>query len=175
MILHANRPSPALKVLDWTVTLLVGTLAAGLAWPQVFPGPEHADEANLPNLSKRATMLQGVTDPIQRDQLCIGLSAYGRQLDRIIPKDAHVFLSGVVGKEHGGKLGYYYFLRNYLFPREVEISIDRKAVFLAEGFEGRDAQSVEELRASGFDLLLKIGEGDRISITPLTERGTPKQ
>ena len=174
MMIQVNRPLLPFKTLDWAVTLLVGALAAGLAWPQIFPDPEHANEANLPNFSKRATMLQGVTDPIQRDQLCIGLSAYGRQLDRVIPKDAHVFLSGVVGKEHGGKLGYYYFLRNYLFPREVEISVDRKAVFLAEGFEGTDAKSPEELRAKGFDLLLKIGEDDRISIMPLTERGTPK-
>jgi len=107
--------------------------------------------------------------------MCIGLSAYGRQLDLHIPKDAHIFFSGVVGKENGGSLGFYFFLRNYLFPRELAVSTDRKAIFRGDHFEGVDATSVDELRTNGFDLILKMGADNNISIQPITEKGVPKQ
>ncbi|MEI8288551.1 MAG: hypothetical protein WCH99_03705 [Verrucomicrobiota bacterium] len=157
------------------IAILVGSFAAFLVWPQIFPGPERANEANLPNLDKRATALREITDPVQRDSFCVGLSAYGRQLDQHIAKDAHVFLSGIVGKENGGRGGYYYFLRNYLFPRELEISLDRKGIFTyQDGFKGVDATSLEELRTNGFDLLIKIGTNDSFSLQPITEKGVPK-
>jgi hypothetical protein len=153
---------------------LIGTLAIYLAWPQIFPGSEQSNEANLANLQKRATILSQISDPIQRDSMCIGLSAYGRQLDLHISKDARIFISGMVGQENGGHLGIYYFLRNYLFPRELDVSIDRKAIFTEHGFDGVLPNSIDELRTNNFDLLLNLETNGNISLQPLTEKGVPK-
>ena len=177
--MSSPHPTPDSKGLaSWPerlIAILVGGFAAFLVWPQIFPGPDQANAANLPNLDKRVIALRQISDPVQRDSACVGLSAYGRQLDRHIAKDAHVFLSGIVGAENVGRGGYYYFLRNYLFPREVEISLDRKVVARPLlGFAGVDATSLDELRTNGFDLLIKIGTNDSFSLYPITEKGVPK-
>ena len=119
------RPHPQWPVIF--VTLLIGVTAIWLAWPQVFPGPDQANAMTLPNLDQRASELAQITDLVQRDSYCVPLSAYGRALDRALPPDARVFFSGMVGETNGPKLGYYFFLRNYLFPREVAISLGDKA------------------------------------------------
>jgi hypothetical protein len=110
---------------------------------------------------------------VQRDALCVGLCAYGRQLDGVLPKDAHVFLSGMIGQENAPRLGYYFFLRNYLFPREVEISLDHNSVYREAWFDGVPCESPAVLQTNGFDLLLKF-EDNNIQIIPLTEKGVPK-
>ncbi|HEU6449419.1 MAG TPA: hypothetical protein VFV23_13385 [Verrucomicrobiae bacterium] len=131
---------------------------------------------NLPNLDKRAEMLAPISDPVQREQYCIGLSAYGRALDRAIPPDAKIFMSGVVGKNGESHLAYYYFLRNYLFPRDLEISLGKPAALTSDSwFEGADCNSPEMLKTNGFDLWLKFGPDGNIQIQPLTEKGMPKQ
>lgn len=173
----ANKTTQTVRSFDLpeiVVTLLVGTMAACLVWPQIFPGPDQANAATLPNLNKRVPVLRKITDPVQRDSLCVGLSAYGRQLDRALPKDARVFLSGMLGKENAPRMGYYYFLRNYLFPRELEISLDRKAVYQEVWFDGVPCDSPTVLQTNGFDLLLKYEESGNIQIIPLTAKGVPK-
>lgn len=161
---------------DFVITFLAGIFAIYLVWPQVFPNEAHANELNLPNLDKRAAMLAQISDPVQREQYCIGLAAYGRALDRAIPTNARIFFSGVVGKTNASHIAYYYFLRNYLFPRDLEISLEKPAVLTAEGyFDGVDCGSEEILKTNGFDLLLKFGGDGGIQIQPLTEKGVPKQ
>lgn len=170
---------PRILVTGWPemiVTLFIGTFAICLVWPQIFPDAAHANELNLPNLDKRAAMLSQITDQVQRDQYCIGLAAYGRALDRAIPADARVFFSGIVGKENQSHLVYYYFLRNYLFPRDIEISLNKPATMNRESFfEGVDCDSPGILKTNAFDLLLKFGPDGGIQIQPLTEKGMPKQ
>src|SRR5450759_2579966 len=116
MASNPNQTTPHIEIQGWIVSALVGIVAIALVWPQIFPDLEQANGATLPNLSKRVPMLRQTTDPIQRDSLCVGLSAYGRQLDAHIPKDARIFFSGMIGKDNGSRGGYYFFLRNYLFP-----------------------------------------------------------
>ena len=167
------RPHPPWPVIS--VTLLIGVTAIGLAWPQVFPGPDQANEMTLPNLNQRASQLEQITNLVQRDSYCVPLSAYGRALDRALAPDARVFLSGMLGKEKGGRGGYYFFLRNYLFPREVDISLGDKAIFHDGWFEGTPCDSPDELRTNGFDLLLRMAtNSDQIEIIPLTPKGAPK-
>jgi hypothetical protein len=170
---------PARPRSQWTVilvTVLIGMLATWLAWPQVFPGPGQADETTLPNLNQRASNLEQVTNLIQRDSYCVPLSAYGRELDHALAPDARVFLSGMIGEANGPKLGYYFFLRNYLFPREVRISMDTNIVFHETGwFNGTPCDSPEELQTNGFDLLLRMPtNSNNIEIIPLTQKGVPK-
>jgi hypothetical protein len=79
-----------------------------------------ADDA-LSALSQRAARLRQVSDPVERDRLCTPLAAYARALDRSLAPEARVFVSGILGKENGTRIGVYYFLRNYLFPRMVVV------------------------------------------------------
>ena len=125
-------------------------------------------------LDKRADMLSEVTDPIKRDSLCIPLSAYGRALDKSLDKDARVFFSGLIGPTNAGKGGYYYFLQNYLFPREVVWSLGTNAVFHCDYFGGTDCDSPAVLQTNGFDLMIRIGDSG-IQLIPLTQKGVPHE
>jgi hypothetical protein len=110
---------------------------------------------------KRADALGAVSDPIQRDSMCIPLSAFGRSIDAQLPTNARVFLLNMVGPENGGKLGYYYFLTYYLFPREVAISIGETPHYTMTGMMGRAPASVDELVQAGYDLALQEGTDGR--------------
>jgi len=178
---NRQNKTPAVSFqLQWPVALvtgLVGVLAVWLAWPKMFPGPGQADETTLPGLDWRASQLRQITDPVKRDFQCVPMSACGRLLDRTLAPDARVFLAGMLGKENGPRLGYYFVFRNYLFPREVEISLDRKAIY-HEGFEGVPYKSPAELRANGFDILLLMPmmptNSAKIHYIALTQKGVLK-
>jgi hypothetical protein len=176
---NRQNQTPAVSLrLQWPMALvtgLVGALVVWLAWPKIFPGPGQADEMTLPGLDRRASQLRQITDPVKRDAQCNETSAGARSLDRALAPDAHAFLAGMLGKENASKLGYYFFLRNYLFPREVEISLDRKAIFHEWWFEGVSYKSPAELRANGFDILLRMPtNGGEIEYIALTRKGVPK-
>jgi len=157
------------------VTFAVGIFALGLVIAEFAPATNGSVKMNLPALNQRAALLRQVDDPVRRDAMCIPLSAYGRALDRAIDPTARVFLSGMIGKQNGGRRGYYFFLRNYLFPRELEISLGRPSVFHNEWTDGTDCDSADVLRTNGFDLFLRFGNDGNISIIPLTQKGVPKQ
>ena len=161
----------SLKIPYAVVTLLAAIVAACLAWPQIFPGPEQADAANLPNLDKRAAMLRQTSDPVRRDSVCIGLSAMGRQLDAALQPDARVYLAGMLGPTNTPALGYYYFLRNYLFPRDVEISVG-PAIFSDKEFDGTNGDSPDVLKTNGFDIILGFPD-NQLRVLPLTPKGVP--
>jgi hypothetical protein len=156
------------------VTVLVSLTAAVLVVKQLARKPDSDGEPRLQDLDRRAAVLRKITDPVQRDGLCVPLSAYGRALDRALPRDSRVFLSGMVGKTNGGKLGYFYFLRNYLFPRDVEISLDAKPLFKGEWYEGVPCDSAAQLQTNGFDLFIRLGQNDAFQLIPLTTNGIPK-
>jgi len=178
----AGRQTPAALTL---VTVVVGAMALWLTWPQVHSGPVSIGHATLPtlptltltlpDLNRRVATLRQILDPVERDKLCTPFSARGRVLDRSLPPDAHVFLSGIVGKDNGSKLSAYFFLRNYLFPRNVEISLDGRAVFHEWWFEGVSSDSPEELRSNGFDVWLRIpARGNAVEVRDLSTKGAPQ-
>jgi hypothetical protein len=98
-----------------------------------------------------------------------------RKLDWRLPPDARIFFSGVVGPND--RLYPYYFARTFLYPHEVEISLDHKADFQIEGFMGIDCASPEQLRSNGYDMMLKVekDKDDLILAVPLTQKGVLKQ
>ena len=95
-----------------------------------------------------------------------------RTMDRRLPLDTRIFFSGVVGPNN--RLFPYYFARTFLYPREVEISLDHKADFQPEGFMGVDCASPDQLRTNGYDLMLRVEKDRRIIGIPLTEKGILK-
>lgn len=98
---------------------------------------------------------------------------YFRELDRQLDPHARIFFSGVVGPNN--RLFPFYFARTYLFPREVEISLDHRADFQIEGYMGVDCSSPEQLRTNGYDVMLKVEKDRHISALPLTGKGALKQ
>jgi hypothetical protein len=173
----ANQTVPAVRSFDIPtiiVTVCIGILAVCLLWPQVFPNPDQSEQLNLPNLAKRADMLRQTTDPIQRDRMCMGLSYEGRALDHMLQPDARVYLAGMLGPTNVGGLGYYYFLRNYLFPRDLEISLGKVKFMDNAGFYGTDATSADELKSNGFDIVIGF-PNNQFQVLPLTPKGVLKQ
>jgi hypothetical protein len=162
------------SIRDWAVTLAVGIVALGLVAEQLLAGTKPEHEITLSDLNQRAYALQKIADPVQRDSYCIPLSAYGRALDRALDKNARVFFSGVLGETNHGSLGYYYFIQNYLFPRDVEISLDGHAVSTGDYFDGVPCDSPSVLQAKGFDLMIRSGTNG-LELVPLTKKGVPHE
>jgi hypothetical protein len=168
-------PSPSARKIQWpafVVTLLVAAVAIGLLAAQLSWADDGESQLSLANLDKRVPLLESVTNWTERDHYFgIPLSAMGRELDASLDPSARVFVSGMLGPTNLPKAGYYYFLKNYLFPREVEISLDGKSFSGSDGFYGVPCSSPDVLRSNGFDLLIDFnGNGQLI---PLTPKGVP--
>lgn len=98
--------------------------------------------------------------------------AFYRKLDGQLAPDARIFFSGMIERP---KLYQYFFANTYLFPREVQISLDRKPIYRNETFDGVDSDSPDEVRKHGFDVMLKVEKDGNVSVTPLTPKGALKQ
>ena len=139
-----------------------------------FADPQQTGQGMFSQFQQRATMLGNETDPIKRDSLCIPLSAFGRSVDAQIPTNARVFMAGMLGPEHAGGLGYYYFLTDYLFPREVAVSLGQPPLYnLAGVVQGRNPASLDELKQAGYDLVIQLGSDGRVESQVLKPLGQP--
>jgi hypothetical protein len=152
-------------------TVLTVIFAAGLVYAQIPASNDPASQISLANLNQRAAMLRETSDPVRRDSVCMPLSALGRQLDNALQPGVKVYLTGMLGTTNAPALGYYYFLRNYLFPRDVEISLG-PVVFHDSGFEGVAADSPGILKSNGFDIVIGF-PNNQIQVLPLTDKGVP--
>ena len=156
------------------ITLLIGALAIVLVANQKLYLKYNSDMA-LPVLDRRVTILRKITDPTERDPLCISRISSVRRLDHVLSPDARVFVSGMIGETNGPMTGYYFFIRNYLFPRDVQISLGSEIIFHEKGWiEGTPCDSPEELRMNGFDLLIRYGRDNKTNeakLIVLTPKG----
>jgi len=171
--LEAPPPPAAARWPGIVVILLVGAVAVGLLVAQLSWADDPSNQLSLSNLDNRASQLESITNWIERDSHCIGLSAMGRQLDAALAPGARVFVSGMLGATNNPKAGYYYFLKNYLFPRDVEISLDGKSTCGKDGLYGVPCDSPDILRSNGFDVLLDFND-NRPNLIPLTPKGVPR-
>ena len=168
-----NKAGFAFDRVRLVVIVLVCLTAVIVLAGQMSYGNDPQSQISLANLNKRATYLQTISDPVQRDQMCVGLSAMGRELDRELPKDTRVFITDMLGPTNVGSLGYYYFMRNYLFPRQVDISLDGKGTFLIDGCHGIPCDSPDVLRSNGYDLMASFKD-NQPRFVPLTAKVEPK-
>lgn len=120
----------------------------------------------LPSLFQRAAGLQSITNCVQRDSFCIPLSAYCRNVAEQLPPDARVFMLHMLGPENGPKLGYYFFMTYYLFPREVAISAGQQVTNYGEYYLGREPTNTDELTKAGYNFAFDFN-ANQISVTPL--------
>lgn len=155
------------------MTLLVGAVACGLVAAQFSCAQDPnspQSQISLSNLDQRVPILEQTTNWIQRDEMCVGLSALGRKLDAALAPDARVFMTGMLGPTNSGSLGYYYFLRNYLFPRHLEISLDGKATNTMDGFIGVPCDSPAILKSNGYDVVILFSNGQIQNVMALTPK-----
>lgn len=117
-----------------------------------FFAPQRGN--SLPQLFDRQAMLGTLTNELSRDSACIPLSGFCRNLDMALPENARVYISDMLGAENGSKCGYYYFLRYYLFPREVAIARVGTMRFTNNGYRGEPCGSDEQLKAAGYDVVV---------------------
>ena len=155
------------------VTLLVCSVAVILLAHQVYIARDPDDQLSVRMLYDRGNMMRQIPDPVKRDLLCVPLAATSRQLDEVLPKTARIFVTGMIGPTNVSNLGYYYFFRNYLFPRDVEISLDGHAVSGKDGFSGVPCDSPWILQARGFDLMIVVDD-NKMQLVPLTTNGIPR-
>ncbi len=65
-------------------------------------------------------------------------------------------MTDMTGPTNQYKLGYYYFMTYYLFPREIGVSVDKPTRMTKDGFPGRTAESDQEILSNGFDVRTDI-------------------
>jgi hypothetical protein len=173
-----GRPVVLFSSITTTVTLIsVAAQFTYTAHPDVQFGPAPQDKyfwLSLWQLDQRAGQLADIKDPIARDERCIPTAMMARRLNERPPADTRIFVNGVVGTSNSARETTYFFLRNYLFPRDVEISLDGKAAQTLEGFSGVPCESRDELRTNGFDVLIRFQTNNTIAVSPLTPKGILK-
>ena len=151
------------------MALLVGAVAFGLIAAQFVWASDPKKVISISNLDSRVTLLESATNWVQRESYCIPFAYFARSLDARLQPDARVFVSGAVGATNMSDAGYYFYLKNYLFPRDVEISLDGKSITGRDRFYGIPCSSTNVLKANGFDLMIRLSNNklpDVISLTP---------
>jgi len=108
--------------------------------------------------------LANTPDIVKRDFVVDPAAGADRTLDLTLPVNARVFMTGMIGTTNGGRLGNYYYLTYYLFPREVAVSLDEPR-FTMDGIQGRSTESEKEIRANGFDVRADLTADEVLHIT----------
>jgi hypothetical protein len=177
MLPSQNAPPKSNRLvywLEWCVAAAVVLVALAAIHGAFLADPQKTGEGMFSQFQQRATMLASETDPIKRDSVCIPLSAFGRSVDAQIPTNARVFMGGMLGPENSGGLGYYFFLTDYLFPREVAISLGQPTTYdLAGTAQGRNPASLDELKQAGYDLELHLTPDGHIESQVLKPLASP--
>ena len=62
----------------------------------------------------------------------------------------------MTGPTNYNKIGNYFYVTYYLFPREVGVSVDQPTRVTKDGFLGRTAKSDQEIFALGFNVILDV-------------------
>ncbi len=114
----------------------------------------------------KGNALAQISDITERDKMIRSAAGSDRHLDLVLPEDARLFVTGLIGNTNSTKAGYYYYLTYYLFPREVAVTLDHPH-FALDGIQGRSTESDAEMLANGFDVRVDPMTNDIISVETL--------
>jgi hypothetical protein len=159
------------------LTTVAVVVVATASMYRVFWAPfssGRTTQGSFSQFQKTADMLQRELDPAKRENEI--LSGKCRLSDARIPANARVFLLDMLKPENAGKMGYYYFLTYYLYPREVAISLGQPPTFQLDGVTGRSPVSLKELKQAGYDFAAQINtdkSGDLVTLG-LLPLGSPE-
>ena len=117
----------------------------------------------------RGQKLAGVSNIMARSQEYVTAAGTLGYYDLILPENARVFMTDMTGPANYHKIGYYYFITYYLFPREIGVSVDQPTRIGATGFSGSTTGSDQELLARGYDVRIDVSSGDQLHIKALRD------
>lgn len=126
----------------------------------------------LPSLAQtflRGEKLSRISDITKREAEIDTASETGRQFDLWCPENARIFITDMIGPANYNKIGVYFWITYYLFPREIGTSLDHVTRQTEDGFVGTTSGSNQEILSNGFDLRFDITPDNRWFVTPLRE------
>ena len=118
----------------------------------------------------RGEKLAKISNIVDRDM--IGFARFGRFLDLTLPMDARIFMMDMNGPTNYEKIGYYFYITYYVFPRDVGVCVDQPIRQTENGFPGRTAESDDELLGLGYNVRLNVAPDGSSEVTPLYEMPT---
>jgi len=148
---------------QWPMWVATGLIAAAVAF---ILTPQQLRLYQLLDFRRKTILAK----PETRDFLT-GAAPF-REIGPHLAPDAKIFFTGVVGTNNS--LYPYFFARTFLFPHDIEISLDHKADYQVYGFRGIDCSSPEQLKTNGYDLMMRFEKDGSYFMLPLTEKGVPK-
>jgi hypothetical protein len=122
--------------------------------------------ASVAGSFSKGNYLAKIHDIAERDSVVDPAAGSDRRLDLVLPEDARLFMTGVIGTTNGSRLGHYYFLTYYLFPRDVAVTLDQPR-FTPEGIQGRGSESDREMLTNGFDVRVDLTSNAVINVKTL--------
>jgi hypothetical protein len=117
---------------------------------------------------RRVNKLAKISNIVARDQEYISASGTCRYYDLVLPKNADVFMTDMIGTTNNN-MGLFYCMTYYLFPREIGTSLDHKTRLINNGFLGDTSESDQEILTNGFDVRCDYLSGDRVSLKALKD------
>ena len=116
----------------------------------------------------RGEQLAEISDISERDGQINGASGNDRQLDLVLPKDARIFMTDMIGPTNYCKHGQYFWATYFLFPREIGTSLDHTTRLTKEGFLGKTSESDQEILSNGFNVRMDVAsDGGTATTRPL--------
>jgi hypothetical protein len=135
-----------------------------------YDGEENRPQAYLAQNFFRGERLAGISNIVDRSQDFFQASGAGCYLDLVLPSDARVFITDMIGPSNYYKIVCYYYETYHLFPREIGVSLDQPTRITYNGFLGRTTESDQEILSNGYDVRFDVFPDFRLHVQPLSAR-----
>jgi hypothetical protein len=134
-----------------------------------YDGGEKDAYSSLAQSFLRGEQLANISIIVARSREFILASGTCWYYDLVLPKNARIFMMDMTGPTNYDKIGYYFYITYYLFPREIGVSVDQPTRMAKDGFLGRTAESDQEILARGFNVRFDISPGDQLHVKALED------
>lgn len=149
------------------MSALLLVFACVVAVTQFFDeDPRFYGVLSLSQFALKTHQLAGITNIVDFDVRSNPFDGACRRLDLGLPPEARVYMGDMLGATNLNRTLMYAAVAYYLFPRDIETSLDRPALITRDGYVGRAAEYTEELVTNGFDVELSA-RSDNIKGRPL--------
>lgn len=161
------------------VASLVVFFASVIIWQLSFRSVPPDETASSVILSYvRGDEMASISDIVEREKRINPANAACRLFDLQLPQNARVFLVDMIGPTNYDKVGQYFWMTYYLFPREVGTSLDHRTRMTPDRFVGTTSESDEEIVSNGFNVRTDVAaDGSGMIRTlvelPFKERANP--
>jgi hypothetical protein len=157
----------------WTALVaasLVAFASLVITWQfRHYDGGEKDAYSSLAQSFLRGEQLANIPIIVARSREFILASGTCWYYNLVLPKNARIFMTDMTGPTNYDKIGYYFYITYYLFPREIGVSVDQPTCMTKDGFLGRTAESDQEILAHGFNVRFDISPGDQLHVKALED------